>query len=906
MKELVPSWLRDPKAYAQPTNLDMSTVALVALFNLWLGFFCVSVFEMCRRRWPHLYSPRKALGHATPEVMHSRGKALGAPLAWIRPLMALTDDDILTYGGYDVLIYLRFIAMATKIFASFAPYAFIVLLPVNASVFFKAEETTTTPLNTFNQLSMSSMPNKDPRMWAHCLGVYVLTGLTMHYLSRECQWYTRLRHRFLTQQDPRHRTVAVTQIPVEFRESQKLAQYFAKLYPGKVVGAVVGRKVDHLDQLQALRDTAKARLDRLQHRCSSAKLLLLNNDNSKKRWAWRRYVQFLEDAYDPTWWWSCMSEPERIKWHEAQLRRCDRQITVERQKHAPFLIARPTTEEPTGDAAVEPATPEPSRFKSYNAVEDTKREDFFDSARSVDGEYNDDSEDETPIRGFCRRLPCSRGHHPSEDDDDDLESSSLLPKKGEGLVEKASRNLSLLSLLGRRKLPPLELGSVSTQASLDTGFVTMNCFTGAAVATQVFHAATPGGMVATMAPEPKDVFWPNLATRTWRSKRTTRRVVANVIVALLLIFYIVPVTLISFILSEQAIEAKWPAVDELCQRSLVVSIVIKMLQPAGLIGLMLLLPPFFLGLGFWEGRTSWSSNTLAQLSRYYSFQITNVLLVTTVAGSLLKILQRILDHPKQTFDLLGQSLPQVCAFFSCYIFIKAFCGLPLELCRGIAFCQEIVKRLIYPSTTPGDRSFAVLGLRDMENPGWFSFGKFGAQDLLVVVLVMTYAVMAPVILVPGLLFFAFAQVVYRHQLLFVYEPLFESGGLLWPRIYRRTLFALFILQCTMTGLFFLKQCYKQGYAVLALSGATYAYKMHMKSMYSTSSSVAHHLPMELATAVDDAMRRDHQLRSCDHTTDTDDLRLLWNGLNDFIQPALRSSVSSWDRLEGYGNNGVVS
>lgn len=423
--------------------------------------------------------------------------------------------------------------------------------------------------------------------------------------------------------------------------------------------------------------------------------------------------------------------------------------------------------------------------------------------------------------------------------------------------------------------------------ALDAGFVTMRSFAGVAVATQVFHAATPGGMVAKVAPEPKDVFWPNLGVFPSRSRRTTRRVLANAIVALLLIFYVVPVTLLSFVLSEQAVKAKWPSMAKLCDESLFVNVSVQMLQPAGLIGLMLLLPPFFLGLGFWEGHTSWSANTLSQLSRYYSFQITNVLLVTTVAGSLLKCLQRILEHPKDTFQLLGESLPQVCAFFSCYIFIKAFLGLPLELCRGVTFVQEFAKRLIYPSSTDRDRRVAVLGLRDFLNPGFFSYGKFAAQDLLVVVLVMTYAVMAPVILVPGLLFFLFAQIVYRHQLLYVYLPLFDSGGLLWPRIYRRTLFALFIFQSTMTGLFFLKQNYNQGYATILLSCFTYAYKTHMKAIYSTSSSVAHHLPMELATAVDDAMQAFTPTTNQKTKEAHDDDAKLWAGLNEYLQPNLR-------------------
>ena len=101
-------------------------------------------------------------------------------------------------------------------------------------------------------------------------------------------------------------------------------------------------------------------------------------------------------------------------------------------------------------------------------------------------------------------------------------------------------------------------------------------------------------------------------------------------------------------------------------------------------------------------------------------------------------IEEILQEPASTFSLLGGSLPRVCAFFCCYVFMKAFAGLPLELCRGVAAAQQTLKRLIYPSATQQDRKHAFLGLRDIAGPGWFSFGKYGAQDLLVVVVMMVY------------------------------------------------------------------------------------------------------------------------------------------------------------------------
>merc|ERR1719453_2067703 len=111
---------------------------------------------------------------------------------------------------------------------------------------------------------------------------------------------------------------------------------------------------------------------------------------------------------------------------------------------------------------------------------------------------------------------------------------------------------------------------------------------------------------------------------------------------------------------------------------------------------------------------------------------------------------------------------------------------------------------------------------------------------------MTYACIAPVILIPGLVFFSMGLLVYKHQLLYVYEQIFETGGLFWPKIYRRWIFAMFISQATLTGMFILKYSYAQVYAELALMLVTLIFKVKMKATYSGTESLAAHLPLELA------------------------------------------------------------
>jgi len=316
MWDLIPSWLADPSAYAQPENLDMTTVIVVALANLFFGLCCLAVYECVRRKTPRTYSPRINLGHATPPPLPTN-----YPLQWVAPLMRLDEEQILAIGGYDVLVYLRFTALSLKIFGSFAPYA-VILLIVNMSASY--DDGPSLP-NLFTRLSLAVIPERDPRLWAHLLGIVILTSLTFHWLGRECRWYTRLRHRFLLER-PDARVVFVRRLPPKLRGSRALAAYFDELYPGKVVGAVGARRTATLDSLIAARDAHRVRAARLRRRRAQHKGRGLSCvDKAHAR---------LEDVYDPLFWTRSLDAAARLRLHDERAAERDDRLLRERQRAA--------------------------------------------------------------------------------------------------------------------------------------------------------------------------------------------------------------------------------------------------------------------------------------------------------------------------------------------------------------------------------------------------------------------------------------------------------------------------------------------------------------------------------------------------------------------------------------------
>jgi len=137
----------------------------------------------------------------------------------------------------------------------------------------------------------------------------------------------------------------------------------------------------------------------------------------------------------------------------------------------------------------------------------------------------------------------------------------------------------------------------------------------------------------------------------------------------------------------------------------------------------------------------------------------------------------------------------------------------MELVRIMSLVQATLRYLIFPNATLRTQRSVLLGMRAIDDPGWFPFHKVLAQDMLVVVLSVVFAVVAPLVLLPCALFCTFSRIMWTHHHLYIYESVFESGGQFWPKIFRRFVFGLIIAQMTITGQFILKEARHEAYGM---------------------------------------------------------------------------------------------
>eukprot|EP00611_Tribonema_gayanum_P023537 TRINITY_DN496_c0_g1_i6.p1 TRINITY_DN496_c0_g1~~TRINITY_DN496_c0_g1_i6.p1 ORF type:complete len:942 (+),score=353.08 TRINITY_DN496_c0_g1_i6:140-2965(+) len=856
----LPQNMTASSAFGQTEWVEWSTISITAAMNAAVAVICLFFFWSMRQHNAGYFSLKRGRaphGSVPPDLPTGF-------VDWMGPLMGMREQEVLRYAGFDALIFLRFYKLAFKIFGIFALYGLAVIIPANIAGGQRNSFRVQTSINSFNQLSMSNIQHYDSKMWVHAFGVYLLTALVQYFLYVEFRFYKQLRHEYLMRRAPHLRTIVVEGVPSTMRSNAKLYTYFNTLYPMAVASVHVPQDLTYLKKLLKERQRVLARLERLMalKRITGAEphhrlgVCGFGPDVNSIQ-VYKQQLTTLNMTISSEQARKMLLKPMYTRSGAAAVNSngAGGGAANGKKKHTPPTLMREMSLEHIDMGARGLLLDEFGAGPIERGVQQYAEE-FSEEGSGSNHSLNGgngtirqpalrgsfDLSDVTPLTemwGAVQRGPIWNGNRRRSI------SSEAEGTDQWGAHAAAAAAAATAAAEAAERLPLLRKGGYDDRTMASRAFVTFKTFAAATTAMQVLHCSKPGRMDAVPAPEPRDVCWPNIIVS--RRTHTIRWLLVEVVLAALMVFFPVIVTLMSYAISADQITQRSKLMEGLCMRSQVFRSAVELLQPICLMAVMSTLPALLGVVGNLEGIIAHSRIQLVVLGRLFQFQIINVFLVTTVAGSLFDVLNKIANHPSDSFTLLGETLPKVAGFFCDYVTIRALTTTSLELIRVPALLVAWIRSCTPLSNTKRDADRVVCGLRTYDNPGSFYYGQTFAQDLLVLTLIMTYACIAPVILVPGLLFFGIAQVVYRHQLLYVYVPDFESGGAFFPLVFRRFVFALVTAQATMLGMFLLKNGLAQVYAMAILMVVTYVYKGKMRALYEP---VAETLPLEIATALD--------------------------------------------------------
>uniref|UniRef100_A0A803QEF6 CSC1-like protein ERD4 n=1 Tax=Cannabis sativa TaxID=3483 RepID=A0A803QEF6_CANSA len=190
----------------------------------------------------------------------------------------------------------------------------------------------------------------------------------------------------------------------------------------------------------------------------------------------------------------------------------------------------------------------------------------------------------------------------------------------------------------------------------------------AALAAQSLHDKLVDEWTVTEAPEPSQLLWNNLRMKFF--ERQLRKYVVYFIVALTILFYMIPIGVVSAFTTLKNLMKLLPFLKLVLKMRIVRTVLEAYLPQLVLIVFMSVLPMLLLFLSKAEGVASVSHAERGAAGKFFYFTVLNVFIGVTLGGTLFNTIKEIQQEPNSIVEILASSIPQNAAFFISYVALK--------------------------------------------------------------------------------------------------------------------------------------------------------------------------------------------------------------------------------------------
>ncbi|XWS49331.1 hypothetical protein CRYUN_Cryun13aG0154600 [Craigia yunnanensis] len=357
---------------------------------------------------------------------------------------------------------------------------------------------------------------------------------------------------------------------------------------------------------------------------------------------------------------------------------------------------------------------------------------------------------------------------------------------------------------------------------LPVAFVSFKSRWGAAVCAQTQQSKNPTLWLTNWAPEPRDVYWRNLAIPF--VSLTIRKQLISLSVFALVFFYMIPIAFVQSLANLEGLERVAPFLRPVIELKFIKSFLQGFLPGLALKFFLYILPTILMIMSKIEGHIALSTLERRASTKYYYFMLVNVFLGSIVTGTAFEQLHSFFHQsPTQIPRTIGVSIPMKATFFITYIMVDGWAGIASEILRLKPLVIFHLKNMFLVKTER-DRERAM-------DPGSVDYPETLPSLQLYFLLGIVYAVVTPILLPFILVFFAFAYLVYRHQIINVYNPRYESAAAFWPHIHSRIIASLLISQLLLMGLLSTKKAANSTPLLVILPMLTLSFHKYCKNRF---------------------------------------------------------------------------
>lgn len=340
----------------------------------------------------------------------------------------------------------------------------------------------------------------------------------------------------------------------------------------------------------------------------------------------------------------------------------------------------------------------------------------------------------------------------------------------------------------------------------------------AQVAAQVVTYHVPFAMTpAYIGIEPEEVVWINMRMFWW--ERIVRNMAAIAVIITLTIFWAFPVAFVGMVSNITYLTDELPWLKFIYKLPKDLLGLLTSLAPiVALAWLMSFLPTFIRMMAKLNGAPSVQLVEYFTQQAYFSFQVVQVFLVTTLASSVTSTATQIAERPTEAMNLLASNLPKSSNFLISYIILTGMSVSSGALAQILPLIFFLLGRLI--DKTPRKK---WTRFTDLDSPGWGT--TFPVYTNLAVI-IFAYSIISPIILLFATVGFFLLYIAYLYTLMYVQKEAPDMRGVCYPRALFQTLVGFYLGQVSLLGLFAVGKGW--GPIVLQVIGIAVTVIIHLK------------------------------------------------------------------------------
>ena len=219
----------DEDASSSTTTETTQTEILATTCKIYMSVFFALflLYIFLRPKFPNLYNIKQSYTKLnTPIAQESHGH-----FSWIVKIFQFSYDEIASQCGMDAVTTIRLLELGVKL-SVVAIVNSIYLMPIYKYTGMggggsAAEEGISDPVM---EISLSNLPQGSNSIYATTLAAYTFFGSALYLIAKDFDWFTTLRHKFLSQRCVQNYTIYLSGPPKEMQSNHAIREYFTHCF----------------------------------------------------------------------------------------------------------------------------------------------------------------------------------------------------------------------------------------------------------------------------------------------------------------------------------------------------------------------------------------------------------------------------------------------------------------------------------------------------------------------------------------------------------------------------------------------------------------------------------------------------------------------------------------------------